>query len=165
MPTHRGGHDQPTEFRRPIHRIAQAQIRMANGLAQRMRVALVAVHLEIVMRRLGRAVLADYHRGRGDTGGGYFLGAKQVDRARPIPHVAAKGARRTRQRIAQVARVGRKVDRVELAREAKELPMVARTGLADQEAGGVHKVSLTSHVNSVISPSMQLWPPYQCALI
>src|SRR5437660_11808294 len=62
MAAHRGGYDQASDLGRSVHRVAQAQIWMAERLAQSVRIALITIHLEVIVRRRRRAMLANYQR-------------------------------------------------------------------------------------------------------
>src|SRR5438067_12101803 len=112
---------------------------MAERLAQAVGVALVTVHLEIIMRRHGGTMLADYQRGRGYTPGRPLFCTENVNRACTVADNSAKGSHRVIDRFAHRAGVGWQVNRVQFACQTQELMMVARTRFTNQE-GRLHRV-------------------------
>src|SRR5690349_8907960 len=106
MAAHRVRDDQSPDLARPVHRITQPHVWMAEQLAQRMRIAFVASHLEKIVRRFGGAMLADDQGGGDYAMTGDFFGAENIDRMVAPMDTSAKGPHRSADRFAKSGGTG-----------------------------------------------------------
>src|SRR5256885_8300572 len=119
-------HDEPADFGRSAERVTDAKKRVIKMLVERFRIFLLFENVEIDVRSVAPAELADDHRGADDT---IFLRVDQGEHILSLLRVldlAAEASPRHIDDLANRLAVVGKVHRIEMSRDGEQLVFVGR---------------------------------------